>query len=207
MRWILNKIVFEMRRERIFVESPVVRRGPSIASPFSILAERRVRSASQSLQGEALDTVMLRCSVLACIVCCQEQELELFGAHCSFPRSTVSSILSPARLILSMIPKVLLLVEQIRSRTTQVYNLRTPIPILLQPRTFETVEGVRDALSPLPLASIRSSKNGRWDAYLSATDNTFILVVAKRAFVTDTDERCRAHVAIADGTLAVTFVA
>ena len=51
-----------------------------------------------------------------------------------------------------MIPEVLLLVEQIRSRTTQVYNLRTPIPIFFQPRTFETVEGVRDALSPLSIS-------------------------------------------------------
>lgn len=47
-----------------------------------------------------------------------------------------------------MVPKVLLLVEQIRPRTAQVDNLRTPISILLQPRAFETVESVRDALSP-----------------------------------------------------------
>lgn len=86
-----------------------------------------------------------------------------------------------------MIPKILLLVEQIRPRTAQIDDLRTPIPILLQSRTFETVKGVRDTLS--------------------ATDNTFILVVAKGAFITDTDERCRAHVAIANGAFAVTFVA
>ena len=47
-----------------------------------------------------------------------------------------------------MIPKILLLVEQIRPRTAQIDNLWTPIPILLQPRTFETVEGVGDALFP-----------------------------------------------------------
>ena len=47
-----------------------------------------------------------------------------------------------------MIPKILLLVEQIRPRTAQVDNLRTPIPILLQARTFKTVEGIRDPLSP-----------------------------------------------------------
>ena len=41
-----------------------------------------------------------------------------------------------------MIPKILLLVEQVRSRTAQIDNLRTPIPIFFQPRTFETVKGV-----------------------------------------------------------------
>lgn len=51
-------------------------------------------------------------------------------------------------MMLSVIPKILLLVEQIRPRTPQVDNLRTSIPILLQPRTFETVESVRDALFP-----------------------------------------------------------
>ena len=106
-----------------------------------------------------------------------------------------------------MIPEIFLLVEQIRSRTAQIDNLRTPIPIFLQPRTFETVESVRDALFPLPLASIRPPREGREEAYLSATDNTFILVVAKGAFVTDTDKCCGTHVAIADGAFAVTFVA
>lgn len=86
-----------------------------------------------------------------------------------------------------MVPKVLLLVEQIRPRTAQVDNLRTPISILLQPRAFETVESVRDALST---------------AY-----NTLILVITKGAFITDTDECCRAHVAIADGAFTVAFVA
>ena len=47
-----------------------------------------------------------------------------------------------------MVPKVLLLVKQIRPRTAQIDNLRTPIPILLQPRTLEAVESVRDALYP-----------------------------------------------------------
>jgi hypothetical protein len=46
-----------------------------------------------------------------------------------------------------MIPKILLLVEQIGPRTTQIDNLRTPITILLKPRAFEAVEGVRDTLS------------------------------------------------------------
>lgn len=54
-----------------------------------------------------------------------------------------------------MIPKILLLVEQIRPRTAQVDNLRTPIPILLQSRALEAVERVRDALIPMaPSASL-----------------------------------------------------
>jgi hypothetical protein len=46
-----------------------------------------------------------------------------------------------------MIPEILLLVEQIRPRTTQIDDLGTPISILLKPCTFEAVESVRDALS------------------------------------------------------------
>ena len=41
-----------------------------------------------------------------------------------------------------VIPEILLLVEQIRPRTTQVDDLRTPVPILLQARTLEAIEGV-----------------------------------------------------------------
>jgi hypothetical protein len=37
--------------------------------------------------------------------------------------------------------------EQIRPRTSQVDNLRTPIPILLQTRALEAVESVADALA------------------------------------------------------------
>ena len=51
-------------------------------------------------------------------------------------------------MILSMIPEILLLVEQIRPRTAQVNDFRTPVPVLLQSGTFETIESVRDPLSP-----------------------------------------------------------
>ena len=44
-------------------------------------------------------------------------------------------------------------------------------------------------------------------AYLATAYHTFILVVAKGAFVTDADESCGAHVAVADGAFAVAFVA
>lgn len=47
---------------------------------------------------------------------------------------------------LSMIPEVLLLVKQIRPRTSEVDDLRTPVPIFLKPCTFEAVERVRDTL-------------------------------------------------------------
>lgn len=45
-----------------------------------------------------------------------------------------------------MIPEILLLVEQIRPRASQIDNLRTAIPILLQPRTLKAVKRVRDSL-------------------------------------------------------------
>jgi hypothetical protein len=86
-----------------------------------------------------------------------------------------------------MIPKILFLVEQIRPRTTQVDDLRTPIPIFFKSGTLEAVEGIRNALAT---------------AY-----DTLVLVVAKGAFVADAGKSCRAHVGIANGTFAVTFVA
>jgi hypothetical protein len=45
-----------------------------------------------------------------------------------------------------MIPEILFLVEQIRPRTTQIYNLRATISVLFQTGAFEAVEGVGDAL-------------------------------------------------------------
>lgn len=86
-----------------------------------------------------------------------------------------------------MIPKTLFLIEQIRPRTSQVYNLGAPIPILLQTRTLEAIERIAD-----PLAT---------------ADNALILVVAEGALVADADEGGRAHVGIADGAFAIAFVA
>jgi len=85
------------------------------------------------------------------------------------------------------IPKILLLVKQIRPRTAQINNLRTPIPIFLQARTFKTVESVGNSFA--------------------AAHDAFVLVVAERAFVADAGEGCGAHVGVADGTFAVAFVA
>lgn len=86
-----------------------------------------------------------------------------------------------------MIPKILLLVEQIRPRTAQVDDLRTPIPILLQPRALKAIEGVADALA--------------------AAHDALVLVVAKAAFIANADLGCRAHVGVAYGAFAVAFVA
>ena len=87
----------------------------------------------------------------------------------------------------SMIPKILLLVEQIRPRATEIYNLRTSVSILLQPCAFKAVECIRYSFT--------------------TADNAFILVVAERAFVADSHERSRTDVGVADGTFAVAFVA
>lgn len=86
-----------------------------------------------------------------------------------------------------MIPKILLLVEQIRPATTQIDNLRTPIPILFEPRALKAVKCV---------------------AYsLAAAHDAFVLVVAEGALVADARQCCGTNVGIADGTFAVAFVA
>lgn len=86
-----------------------------------------------------------------------------------------------------MIPKTLFLVKQIRPRTPQIDDLRTPVPVLLQPRTLKAVERIADALA--------------------TTDDALILIVAEGALVADADESCRAYVGIAHGAFAVAFVA
>ena len=86
-----------------------------------------------------------------------------------------------------MISEILLLIEQIRPTTTQIYNLRTSIPVLLQACTLEAVEGVRDTLAT---------------AY-----DAFVLVVAEGTFVADAGEGGRAHVGVANGAFAVALVA
>ena len=111
-----------------------------------------------------------------------------------------------------MIPEILLLVKQIRPRTPQVDNLRTPIPILLQPCTLEAVESVRDALFPNHTVSLfvfnnSPSQVSKREAYLATAHDALVLVVAKGAFVADADEGRGAHVAVADGAFAVAFVA
>lgn len=67
----------------------------------------------------------------------------------------------------SLIPETFLLVEQIRPRTSQIDNLGTPVAVLLQARALEAIKGITD-----PLAT---------------ADNTFVLVIAEGALVTDAD--------------------
>ena len=86
-----------------------------------------------------------------------------------------------------MISKALLLVEQIRPATSQVDNLRAAIPVLLQSRALEAVEGVRYTFA--------------------AADDTLVLVVAKGTFVADANKGRGANVRVADGAFAVALVA
>lgn len=86
-----------------------------------------------------------------------------------------------------MISKILLLVKQIRPTTSQINNLGASISILLKTCTLKAVESVGNALA--------------------TADDAFVLVVAKGAFVADAGECRGAHVRVADGALAVAFVA
>ena len=65
---------------------------------------------------------------------CIPVDSAILRTHVTAPRAATKTT--------SMIPEILLLVEQIRPTTTQIYNLRTSIPVLLQARTLEAVEGV-----------------------------------------------------------------
>jgi hypothetical protein len=86
-----------------------------------------------------------------------------------------------------VIPEILLLVKQIRPGAAQVDDLRTAVPVLLQPGTLETVKRVGDAFA--------------------ATYDTLVLIVAEAAFVADADQGRRPDVAIAYGAFAVALVA
>lgn len=100
---------------------------------------------------------------------------------------TTNSFGASLKLILLVISKILFLVEEIRSTRSQIYNLWTSIPILLQSCAFETVESVRNTLS--------------------TADNTLVLVISKAAFITDSDESRWADVGIADRAFTITFIA
>lgn len=111
-----------------------------------------------------------------------------------------------------MIPKVLLLIKQIRPRAAQVDDLWTPVPVLLQPRALEAIERVGDALHTQANRQhsclhfcISADERGGTD--LAATNNTFVLIISERALVADAHQRCRAHVAVTHGAFAVAFVA
>lgn len=86
-----------------------------------------------------------------------------------------------------MISEILFLIEQIRPRTTQIYNLGTPISILLQSGTLETIECVTDSLA--------------------STYDAFVLVITEGAFIAYAHKCGGAHVRIAYGAFAVAFIA
>jgi hypothetical protein len=86
-----------------------------------------------------------------------------------------------------LIPKVLLLVKQIRPTTSQIDDLRTPVPVFLESRTLKAVERIRDAFA--------------------AAHDALILVVTEGAFVADTHQSGGPHVGVAHGAFAVAFVA
>ena len=58
-----------------------------------------------------------------------------------------------------MVPEILLLVEQIRSRAPKIDDLRASISILLKPGALEAIDSIRDALS--------------------TTDHAFVLIIAE----------------------------
>jgi hypothetical protein len=89
--------------------------------------------------------------------------------------------------LIILIPKILLLIKQIRPTAPQIDNLRTPVPILLQPRTLKTVKGITDSLA--------------------TAHDAFVLVVTERALVADAHEGGGPHIRVADGAFAVAFVA
>lgn len=87
----------------------------------------------------------------------------------------------------SVISKVLLLVEQIRPAGAQIDDLRTPVPIFLEPCTLKAVESITDSFP--------------------AANNAFVLVVPEAAFVADAHECCGTNVGVANWAFAVAFVA
>jgi hypothetical protein len=73
------------------------------------------------------------------------------------------------------------------STTTQIYDLRTSISILLQSCAFEAVKSVRDPFTT---------------AY-----HTLILIVSEAALIANPDESCGANIGITNGTFAIALVA
>ena len=141
----------------------------------------KLRSSCHPLRYAAsMDQLGLRASKASCLI--------LKSWHFSTTSIiTLNENYSHTSTLIRLIPKILLLIKQIRPATPQIDNLRTPIPILLQPRTLKTVERITDALA--------------------ATDDAFVLVVAEGAFIAHAHEGGGPDVGVADGTFAVTFVA
>ena len=116
------------------------------------------------------------------IACHQSRQSPSAPFHLLNPNTPALSSSCPEPSTLTLFLK-----KQIRPTTPQINNLRTPIPILLQPRTLKAIKRITYSLS--------------------STNHAFVLVVPERAFGADTDERCWTHVGVTDRTLAVAFVA
>jgi len=86
-----------------------------------------------------------------------------------------------------VISKVLLLVEEIRPRTSQVDNFGATIAVLFQSCAFKAIKRIRNTLP--------------------TTYNTLVLIVPKRALIAYADQSSGSNVAVANGALAITFVA
>jgi hypothetical protein len=86
-----------------------------------------------------------------------------------------------------VIAKILLLIEEVGPRRSEIDDLRTSIAILFESGALETVEGVGNTFA--------------------ATDDTFVLVITERTFITDACQSRRSNVGIAHRTLPVAFVA
>lgn len=102
------------------------------------------------------------------------------------PVPSIASMLERPRCP-SVVPEILFLVEQIRSRAPQIDDLGATVSVLLQPRTLKAVERIGDTFS--------------------TAHDAFVLVVAEGAFIADADEGGWSYVAIADGAFTVAFVA
>jgi hypothetical protein len=70
-----------------------------------------------------------------------------------------------------MISEALFLIEQVRSRRTEVYDFGTAISVFLQPGTFEAVESVRNSLSCI---SWRTLDEQRMDVLTSPPHTTHL---------------------------------
>lgn len=86
-----------------------------------------------------------------------------------------------------MIPKILLLVEQVGSRASQVNDFRTSISILFQPCTLETIKSITDSFS--------------------TTYYAFVLVITEGTFVADSNKCSRSYVGVANWAFSIAFVA
>ena len=81
-----------------------------------------------------------------------------------------------------VVPEVFLLVEEVCSRRTQIYDLRASIAVFFKASAFEAVEGIRDTLEH-DLSARISGDTFRAKTHFTTTYDTLILVITERTFV------------------------